>query len=36
VNFNNPKIRWRLSTTSNVQNLVGYTGPVTLNFIEDV
>ena len=36
VNFNNPKIRWRLSTASNVQNLVGYTGPVTLNFIEDV
>ena len=36
ANFNNPKIRWRLSTASNVQNLVGYTGPVTLNFIEDV
>lgn len=36
VNFNNPKIRWRLSATSEVKNLVGYTGPVSLSFIEDV
>jgi hypothetical protein len=36
ASFNNPKIRWRLSTASSVQNLVGYTGPVTLNFVEDV
>ena len=36
ANFNNPKIKWRLSDSSEVKNLVGYTGPVTLNFIEAI
>ena len=36
VNFNNPKIKWRLDTASQVSNLVGYTGPVSLSFIEDI
>lgn len=36
VNFNNPKVKWRLDTASQVSNLVGYTGPVSLSFIEDV
>ena len=36
VNFNNPKIKWRLDAASQVSNLVGYTGPVSLSFIEDI
>lgn len=36
VNFNNPKTKWRLSDACEVRNLVGYTGPVTLDFIEAI
>jgi hypothetical protein len=36
VDFNNPKIRWRLNSASEVTNLVSYTGPVTLSFSEDI
>jgi len=36
IDSHRAKIRWRLASESAVQNLVGYTGPVSLNFIEDV
>lgn len=36
VNFDNPKIKWRLDSASEVGYLVGYTSPVTLSFIEDI
>lgn len=36
VTFNSPKIKWRLSNASSVSNLVGYSAPVSLSFIEDI
>lgn len=36
VVFDNPKIKWRLDTASSVTNLVGYTGQVSLSFVEDI
>jgi hypothetical protein len=36
IDSHRAKIRWRLDSESEVQNLVGYTGPVSLTFIEDV
>lgn len=36
VNFNNPKIRWRMSNASGVSHTVGGTNSVSLEFVEDI
>ena len=36
VTFNNPKIRWRMSSASAVSNTIGGTNSVSLEFVEDI
>lgn len=36
VNFNNPKIRWRMSNASGVSHTLGGTNSVSLEFVEDI
>jgi hypothetical protein len=36
IDSHRAKIKWRLESSSAVSNLVGYTGPVSLSFTEDV
>lgn len=36
VNFDNPKLKFRVNSESGVNNLVGYSAPVGLSFVEDI
>ena len=36
VNFDNPKIKFRINSESGVNNFVGYSAPVSISFVEDI